>query len=225
MTMSRRRYGSGAIGNVAGGLRLAVADHDLADGRPQTVGADQSGAAIILAALCLRCDRAVRLIDVDDLLRRVELDKIGFAALLEQHIVQIGAMDERIGVMKFAAEGVIERNARDFIAGDGIEHDQVVWKHRERADRLDQSKPFEHPEHVRPELNASADLLEYGGLFDHLRGNALARQRQRGSQSADAAADDQDLFVFPAAHCTISPRASYFHLSPWGRGRIAKQSG
>jgi hypothetical protein len=118
--------------------------------------------------------------------------------------------------MKFAAEGVIERNARDFLAGDGIEHDQVVWKHRERADRLDQSKPFEHPEHVRPELNAGPDLLEGGGLFDHLRGNALARQGQRGGQSANAAADDQDLFVFPGGHpkflrsqtCSSSPDPS-----------------
>ena len=120
--------------------------------------------------------------------------------MLKQHVMQIGAMDERVGIVELSAERVAERNARDLLAGDGIEHHQIFGKDRERADRLDQAKPLEHPEHVGPELNAGADLLERRGLLDHLRRNTLPRQRQGGGQSADAAADDQDLFVFPICH-------------------------
>ena len=133
------------------------------------------------------------LIDLDDFLRRIEPDQIGFAGGLEQHVVQIGAMNERIRMMEFLAERCAERNARDFLAGDRIQHHQIFGKYRKRADRFDQPELFEHPEYVRPKLDAGADLLELGGLLDDLRGNALARERQSGGQPANAAADDQDL--------------------------------
>jgi hypothetical protein len=130
--------------------------------------------------------------------------------------VQIGTMDQRIRMMKLLAERVAERNARDFLAADGIEHDQVFGKYRERADWRDQAEPLEHAEHVRPKLNAGADLLERRGLLDHLRGNALLCQRQRGGEPANAAADDQHLFGFPGGHRVAS--ASKDSPCPW-RGR------
>ena len=92
--------------------------------------------------------------------------------------MQIGAMDERIGIMEFLAERVAERNARDFLAGDRVHHHQLIGKHGERADRLGQAEPLEHPEHVGAELDAGADLVEFGRLLEDLRRDALARQRQ-----------------------------------------------
>ena len=68
----------------------------------------------------------------------------------------------------------------------------------------DEAQNIEHPEHVGPELDAGADLLEFRRLLDDLRGDALARQRQSRREPADAAADDEDLLVFPIAHCTLS---------------------
>ena len=150
----------GAIGDVTGWPRLAVAGHDLPDHRPDAVGADQSRAAILLAAFGFHRDAIARLVDFDDFLAGIESDAIGFAAGSSKHIVQVGAMNERVGVFEFLAERFAQRNPRDFLAGDRIHHDQIVGKHRERADRLDQSEQFEHPEHVRPKLDAGADLLE-----------------------------------------------------------------
>ena len=109
-------------------------------------------------------------------------------------------------MMEFLAERVAERNARDFLAGDRIHHDQIVGKHRERADRLDQAEPLEHPEHVGAELDAGADLLELGRLLDDLRRDTLARQRQSRGQPADAAADDEDGFVLPIGHACFLRR-------------------
>ena len=120
--------------------------------------------------------------------------------------MEIGAMDQRIRMMEFFAERVAERNARDFLAGDRIQHHEIVWKHRERADRLDQAELFEHPEHVGPELDAGADLLEFGGLIDDLRRNPLPRQRERGGEPANAAADNEDLLVFPGGHLNFPSR-------------------
>ena len=66
------------------------------------------------------------------------------------------------------------------------------------------SEQFEHPEHVRPELNAGADLLELRRLLNDLRGDAAARQRERRGKPADAAADDNDFAIFPIAHAFVS---------------------
>jgi len=129
--------------------------------------------------------------------------------------------DQRIRIMKFVAEGVIERYARDFLAGDGIEHDQIVRKHRERADRLGQAKPFEHAEHVGPELDAGADLLEGSGLLDDLRGNSLTRQRQCGGEPPDAAADDQNLLGFPGVHRDLLRAYLTFTSPRRGEGALA----
>ena len=74
---------------------------------------------------------------------------------------------------------VIEsRNSRPFRERAPVEH------------LLGQPEHLEHPEHVGSKLDAGADLLELGRLFQHLHRDALARQRQRRRQPADAAADD-----------------------------------
>ena len=73
---------------------------------------------------------------------------------------------------------------------------------------LGQAEDLEHPEHVRPELDAGADLLELRRLFQHLDRNALARQRQRRRQPADAAANDQDRGLIGARTHTVTPGLS-----------------
>jgi len=85
-------------------------------------------------------------------------------------------------------------------SGNRVHHDQIVGKHRQRIDRLDQVELFEHPERIGPELNAGADFLKFRGLFDDLRRDALLRQCQRRRKAADAATDNKNLLVFPTAH-------------------------
>src|SRR5580704_15421498 len=113
-------------------------------------------------------------------------------------------MDQRIGMMEFLAERIAKRNARDLLPGHRIHHDKIVGKDGERTDRLDQAERLEHPEHVGPKLDAGTDFLEFRRLLDDLRGDTLARQRQRRRQPADAAADDDDLAVLPIAHARDS---------------------
>ena len=89
-------------------------------------------------------------------------------------------------------KSLAQRDARDLVAGDGVEHDQVLGEHRQPADRVGQAELLEHPKHVGTELDAGADLLELGRLLDHLAADAFTRQRQRRRHAANAAADDEN---------------------------------
>ena len=60
---------------------------------------------------------------------------------------------------------------------------------------LGQPQHLEHAEHVGAELDAGADFLELRRLLQHLDRDALARQRERGGEPADAAADDDHLMA------------------------------
>ena len=51
---------------------------------------------------------------------------------------------------------------------------------------------LEQTKHVRPELDACADLAQGVGLLEHLHGVALSRQHQRDGQATDAAASDDE---------------------------------
>src|SRR5262245_7040314 len=94
------------IGDMARHLRLAVADHDLADGRPQSVGADQRRIRIAAPVLRPRRHAFTGLLDSDDLLRGVQTNEIDLAAGVEQHIQEIGAVDQGIGMLELGAKAL-----------------------------------------------------------------------------------------------------------------------
>ena len=51
---------------------------------------------------------------------------------------------------------------------------------------------IQHAENVGAELDAGADLAEFGRLLEHAHRKALARQREGRDQAADAAAGHQN---------------------------------
>ena len=95
---------------MAGRLRLAVADHDLPDGRPQTVGADQSRAAIALAAFGLHRHAARFSSTATTFCEASSLIRLVVRQASSKRRWEIGAMDQRIGMMDFFAERSAERN-------------------------------------------------------------------------------------------------------------------
>ena len=58
---------------------------------------------------------------------------------------------------------------------------------------FEHAEAVQHARHVRPHLDAVADLAEFGRLFQHAHLAALLRQGERRREPADAAACDQDL--------------------------------
>ncbi len=91
-------------------------------------------------------------------------------------------------------------------------------------DRILEAEPFKRAEDIGPELNAGADLAEFGRLLQHPDRQALARQRIGRRQSADAAAGNQDrqLFTVALGHhrsngITPSPREHTWLAGEWSR--------
>ena len=82
---------------------------------------------------------------------------------VENGLVQVRAMDHGIGVLEPGAKLGAQRNARHFLAGEAVAHDEVVGKHGARVDRPGQAEQLEHAEHVRSELDAGADFAEIRG--------------------------------------------------------------
>ena len=91
-------------------------------------------------------------------------------------------------------------------------------------DRILEAEPFERAEHVGPELDAGADLAEFGRLLQHPHRHALARERIGRRQSADAAPSNQNRQLFTAAlghhrpnGITPSPREHTWLAGEWSR--------
>ena len=100
----------GAIGDVAGHHRLAVADDLFAHRGPQPVAADQRGALVGLAGLGLHRDGRAVVVDRDHLLRGGELDQVRLLARVENDIEHVGAMNDAVGRVVFVVEA-LDRSA------------------------------------------------------------------------------------------------------------------
>jgi hypothetical protein len=121
-----------------------------------------------------RCDSGGVLLNADHLLRGIDLDQIGLLAGLQKHAVQVGTVDEAIRIAEAVEEFLVERQAGDEFPGGGIAHRQIVGERGKPVDLLGHAEQIEHAEEIRSELDARADFLQFRGLFQYLRGDALA---------------------------------------------------
>jgi len=177
---------------VPGNPRLTVRNQLLADVRAQSVGADQGLALQHGAALAFNPHRiAILPISAHPVLR-TQFDQFAVAAGVEQHSVQVGAMYHRIGIAEVFAEFIIEWNGGDRFAVDRVHEAQTVDVNRPGAGFIADAKVVKAVKGIRTDLDAGANLAKFGGAFEHYAGNSLARQSERGGQSADAAAGDND---------------------------------
>jgi hypothetical protein len=105
--------------------------------------------------------------------------------------VHVHAVDHRIGVAKALAEGLAGGDLADLVFVERVVHHHVVGEDGAAARLVAHAQRVEGVEGVRAELDAGADLADLGRLLQHLDLEALAHQRQRGGQAADAAAGHQ----------------------------------
>ena len=183
---------NGAMRDIADRFRLPIVDDAGAHQRAQAVGADQSDAVDLAAVFRRQCDAVVALRVVDDRGRRLQSDRAGGAAGVQQNFVQVDAMDDDVRRAEAGAQLRIVGDMRDLGAGERVEHHAGARQDRLRQQRLDQAEAREHRKHVGPELNAVADGAEFGRGFKDAYAPALPAERQSRGQTAEAAADDQD---------------------------------
>ena len=177
---------------MAGHARRAVVQHLRAHARPQAVGADQRRAFDGLAVRERRDHARPGVAIARYLAARRQLDQRRSVARVEQQPMQVGTVDDAVRILvALAVDIAAHRDARHLVAGDGVAHDQALGQERHGAHGIRESHPVEHLEHVGAELDAGADLAEFRRLLEHVGRPPVGRERQRGSETADAAAGNQ----------------------------------
>ena len=181
-----------AVGHVARHARRAVGHDRRARRRPQAVGADQRRALVLGAVLAAHDHRIAALLEACQAARSFERDLLAPLARLEYFSVQVAPVYDEVTVLVALEELSAERDPRDLPVVEGVDQDQRVGENRVRLERLQHAQAVEHAAHVRPHLDAVADLAELRRLFQHAHPPALAGEGERRRQPADAAAGDQD---------------------------------
>src|ERR1700730_15434705 len=87
-------------------------------------------------------------------------------ASLQKDCVNVGPMNQRVGITKSVAKFLSQRDARDFFRGDTVHHQEALGKHSRAAEFIPATKPVEHFEDIRSKLNTSSDLLELACLLN-----------------------------------------------------------
>ena len=183
----------GAISDMARYQRLAVADHLVAHLRPHAVAADEGTASDAFARLQGHADAGVVLLEILDAATGFQRDAVVVLARIDEDGMQIVAVSDGVGLLELLPKArLIERDAGDALAGQGAAHlhggrPVCVGKHR-----LFEVEFFERAKDVGAELDAGADLVEFGRLLQHPHGETLARERVGRRQAPDAAARNQD---------------------------------
>ena len=114
--------------------------------------------------------------------------------------MQIDPMNDDVGVPETGPERSAERKARDLLARIGIDHQAGIRHIALVENRIRDTQPIEHRNHIGAELDAIPDGAEFGRLFENAHAPAGAAQGERGGQPAKAAAHDDDRLV---AVCTV----------------------
>ena len=202
---------------MAGDARRAVAHDLLPDVRPEPVGADQRRALTEPVARCTRTLVAVLLV-AQDLAAGAELDQLVVAAGLEEHAVQVAAVDHGIGVAEPLAERLVERDADDLLGGERVHQPKIVDEHGDGAGGVADAKLVEAVEGVGAELDAGADLAQHGRPLQHEAPHAFAGEAEGRGKAADAAAGDDEGLI-DVAHGLSSPDPAIRRASACRRAR------
>ena len=179
-----------AVDHMARDSRL-VADVLSAHRRLHAVGADQRDAAVTVASRVEDRHAGVVLLDALDLRGGCDLDAVARLRAFEQRSMNVGAVDHRIRIAEAFAEGLARRDAADQRLVERVVHHHLVGVDGLGARDLADAERVERREAVGSELDAGADLAEFGCLLEHLDRESLSHQREGGGDTADAPARDE----------------------------------
>ena len=110
---------------------------------------------------------------------------------LQQCAVQILAVSHPIRRPVPHGDPATERQAGQLLAGAPVAHAQRLGYADVRAQRIGDTELAQDARAIGANLNAGAVLVKPGAPFEHVRADAMTRQRQRGREAADAAAGDE----------------------------------
>jgi hypothetical protein len=114
------------------------------------------------------------------------------AAGCEIGFVDVCAVRDRVWLLEALLGRLAQIDARDEAAGQRVAHLHPVRDPGIGQDGILEADLVQRPKDIRPELDAGAEFLEFGGLLQHPHRETLQRQRISRHQPADATADHQD---------------------------------
>ena len=191
----------GAVGQVPGDTRRAVAQQLLAQNAAHAVGGDQGIAFYQLAGPGSHGDHAVGLGKALDGLAQVQVHARISLSGFPQQLLQIGPVDGGVGraiaLHGLAAQG----HMRQFLPGDCAAHAQAARQCHHLLQRFLQAPGLKPPHDIRTDLDSGAHFTERGRLLEKTHFPTRPRRTDGGGQATNAAAGNQHLLV----HVRIVP--------------------
>ena len=182
----------GPIGRVARNARLAIVRQLRPDGRAQSIGAHEGRAAQRCAIGEGDRVRVAFLRIGHHLAVGAQLDeRRGLAGPLHD-AVQLAPMDDRIGVLKARAEGLVQGQRDDFLGSHRVHDLHGLDVDREGARGFPDPEMIERAKRVGAELDARADLAEARGALQHDGGHPDLGEGQCCRETADPSSRDQN---------------------------------
>ena len=208
------RRNHGAVGRMARDTGRPIAHQLRPDRRMQPVRTNQRHARHGTAVLKPRMDQATILFIARHPAAGPEGYPIVGAAGLQQHPVEVGAVNHRIGVPEPVPELVVKGDMADLVAVRRIHEPQLVDVDRHPPRLVADTQIVEAVERVRADLDSGADLAQLRRLLEHGGGNPVSCQGECRRQSADAPARDDYTCVFHIRATSTVDGARHYQFSP-----------
>ncbi len=109
---------------------------------------------------------------------------------IEKNALQVGPVRHPIGCAVTLAHEGPERDGADFAAGGDGANGDAIGLAGDAPERIAKTEVEEDAARIRRELETGAPFGKAGSALDEGHPVALAGERQRGRQSADAGSDD-----------------------------------
>ena len=211
-----------AVGQVATEDRRAIGQQLATHPAPEAVAAQQRASLVTAAVLGLQPDAVRILLESLQALAQPAIDLAAALQLAQQDLVQVGAVDGRVGLAVALLHRGTQCQAAKLGARAGVAHGQALGKCRHLAQRRQQAPVMQHAHRVGAELDAGSDLGEGLGLLEqcHLQPGTLRHQGR--AQARHAATDHQQIIHGPIVpDRDWGPSAAGFSATPASRAASA----
>ena len=194
-----------AVGQVPRKARRLLQAQSLSTATPQAIRPHQQGGRQTQPLLGANRDRCPMRLHLDQPLLQPQRHPLRLHGL-QQQLVQIGPVDAGVGRAIDALRALAQRQTAQRPARAGVTRLQRVRETGHTAQAGLQPPIAQDAGDVRPDLDACTHFGKCRRLFQHRHRGALARERQRSGQTADAATGHKNLRCWNV-HARIVPGA------------------
>ena len=177
---------------IAGRSRFAVADQFGAEQRTKSVGCNQTLARKRAAILGRHHNAIATIFEAVHHGVGHKFNRITIPASIEQHFVQIDAVNDDVWVSEARPKRCSGRNSYQFPAVECIEHHHSRRRVRNGKDALRHAEAIEDVKNIGTELDAIADGAKFRRTFEHPRPIRSASKGESRCKPAETTTNYED---------------------------------